>query len=95
MQIFPVASLQPNGIRIFLHLLLKLRRTTMRLLSVFALALAFGAVVLAEEEVKTEDGVLVLTKDNFDSVISNNEFVLVEFCKYLFLFLQFFTLIHP
>lgn len=38
------------------------------------------AVVIAE--VKLEDGVLVLTTDNFESVISENEFVLVEFCKY-------------
>ncbi|XP_011208094.1 protein disulfide-isomerase [Bactrocera dorsalis] len=33
----------------------------------------------AAEEVKLEDGVLVLTTDNFDEVIKNNEFVLVEF----------------
>ncbi|XP_028895073.1 protein disulfide-isomerase [Zeugodacus cucurbitae] len=33
----------------------------------------------AAEEVKVEDGVLVLTNDNFDEVIKDNEFVLVEF----------------
>lgn len=38
--------------------------------------------VYADEEVKIEDGVLVLTTGNFDEVIKNNEYVLVEFCKY-------------
>ena len=33
----------------------------------------------AEEEVKKEEGVLVLTEKNFESVITENEFVLVEF----------------
>ena len=35
-------------------------------------------------ELKTEEGVLVLNKDNFQNVIDDNEFVLVEFCKYIF-----------
>lgn len=51
----------------------------MKVLSAFVLVLAIATRVIAEEEVKTEDGVLVLTKDNFDSVVANNEFVLVEF----------------
>jgi len=48
----------------------------------FKLALFVFAAVIATtltEEIKTEDGVLVLTKDNFQSAISENEFVLVEF----------------
>lgn len=35
------------------------------------------------EDIKTEDGVLVLTKSNFKSAVTDNEFVLVEFCKYI------------
>lgn len=42
----------------------------------------FGAIYCEEAEVKTEDGVLILTTDNFQSVIKENEYVLVEFCKY-------------
>jgi len=33
-------------------------------------------------DVAEEDGVLVLTKENFQSVITENQYVLVEFCKY-------------
>lgn len=35
----------------------------------------------AKSDVQVEDGVLVLTAENFDSVIEDNEYVLVEFCK--------------
>lgn len=39
-------------------------------------------VVLSESNIKTEDEVLVLTKGNFKDAIKDNEFILVEFCKY-------------
>ncbi|XP_055627147.1 protein disulfide-isomerase isoform X2 [Toxorhynchites rutilus septentrionalis] len=53
----------------------------MRALTVFSavLFIAGCALVLSEEEVKLEDGVLVLTKDNFQQVVEGNDFVLVEF----------------
>ena len=45
-----------------------------------ALLLAVGIIVSAKAaEISTEDGVLVLTNDNFRKVIDSNEFVLVEF----------------
>lgn len=45
---------------------------------------AFVAVAFCDEpEVTIEDGVLVLTDANFKSVVDNNEFLLVEFCKYI------------
>jgi len=34
------------------------------------------------DEIKNEEGVLVFTNDNFKTGITENEFVLVEFCKY-------------
>lgn len=55
----------------------------MWLLNTLVVLSVFGAIY-GDAEVKTEDGVLVLTTDNFESVIKDNEFVLVEFCKYLF-----------
>lgn len=45
-------------------------------------ALCLAAITLAK--VETEDGVLVVTKDNFESVIQDNEYVLLEFCEYTF-----------
>lgn len=48
------------------------------------LAAVIASGAHAAEEVKIEDGVLVLTTDNFDEVIKKHEFVLVEFCKYQF-----------
>lgn len=38
----------------------------------------------SEVEIKLEENVLVLTKENFPSVIADNDFVLVEFCKYTY-----------
>jgi len=49
----------------------------MWLLNTLVILSVFGAIY--GDEVKTEDGVLVLTTDNFESVIKENEFVLVEF----------------
>ena len=37
----------------------------------------FGTLALAE--IKKEEGVLVLTNDNFQEAVDGNEFILVEF----------------
>lgn len=42
---------------------------------------ALFAVASCENEIKTDEGVLVLTKGNYEKAIKDNEFVLVEFCK--------------
>lgn len=53
----------------------------LRTVCLFSLAVV---AFCAEAEVTIEDGVLVLTDDNFKSVVTDNEFVLVEFCKYIY-----------
>lgn len=54
------------------------RRYTMRAFVIFTVALLGFALA---DEIPTEDNVLVLNKDNFDEVLSSNQYVLVEFCK--------------
>lgn len=52
-------------------------------------AFAFG------EDIKEEEGVLVLTEAVFDQAIADNEHILVEFCKLLYTFwLVFVFTIH-
>ncbi|XP_072947808.1 protein disulfide-isomerase [Epargyreus clarus] len=45
----------------------------------FSVAIALLGAALADEDIPIEDNVYVLSKANFDSVISSNDFVLVEF----------------
>lgn len=46
---------------------------------VFGVLLVIAAVFATE--IKDDNGVLVLTKDNFKAATTDNDFVLVEFCK--------------
>lgn len=46
----------------------------------FTVAIALLGAALGDD-VPTEENVLVLSKANFDSVITSNNYVLVEFCK--------------
>ena len=52
----------------------------MKLLLVAVVALF---AVSHSADIKDEEGVLVLTKDNFDGALSDNKHILVEFCEYL------------
>lgn len=48
----------------------------------FTVAIALLGAALGNEDVPTEENVLVLSKANFDSVVSSTNYVLVEFCKF-------------
>ena len=48
----------------------------------FVLLACLVAGIVQADDIKREENVLVLTKDNFDSAIADNKFLLVEFCKY-------------
>lgn len=49
----------------------------------FSVVLSLTFLVFAfAEDVKDEEGVYVLTDKNFDEFVTENDFVLVEFCKY-------------
>jgi hypothetical protein len=54
----------------------------MNLISAFCLIATATSLAHASEEIKVDDGVLVLTKANFKEAVTDNEFLLVEFCKY-------------
>jgi hypothetical protein len=45
--------------------------------------LLISSFVICEEEVKSDEGVLVLTTANFKQAVKDNEYILVEFCKYI------------
>ena len=47
----------------------------------FLLLLAF-VVLVRTDEIKKDQGVLVLEKDTFQAAVTDNKFILVEFCKY-------------
>lgn len=46
-----------------------------------AVLLTTLALAVTAEDISTDEGVLVLTKGNFQKATKDNEFVLVEFCK--------------
>lgn len=53
----------------------------MKFLLCSLLLVATATLGVYADEIKTEDGVLVLTVDNFKKAIEDNEYILVEFCK--------------
>ncbi len=57
------------------------------------LAICLGAVFC---EIKEEKDVLVLTTDNFDTAVTDDAMILVEFCEYLLFekFILFLNTVH-
>lgn len=53
----------------------------MRFVNALGLA-ALCLVTVSVAKVELDEGILVINKDNFDSVIKDNDYVLVEFCEY-------------
>lgn len=50
---------------------------------IFSLSIAFLLCIGGQcDDIKSEDGVLVLTKDNFEGAVKENKHILVEFCEY-------------
>ena len=50
--------------------------------AVALLALA-GLIFVRAAEIAEEEGVLIVTGDNYKQVIEENNYVLMEFCKFL------------
>lgn len=64
---------------------------------IFSAILFSLASFISCEDIASDEGVLVLKKTNFEKAITDNEFVLVEFCKYfiiIWVFLNFLRLIY-
>jgi protein disulfide-isomerase A1 len=58
---------------------LRAKMSLFRKLSTLFLCALFIYGIQTKDEIETEENVLVLTKDNFDDAVKDNEFVLVEF----------------
>ena len=50
--------------------------------SVSLLLALVGFLLVRAAEVEVEENVLVVTQDNFQQIVDENEFVLMEFCKW-------------
>lgn len=59
----------------------------MKFVLIFSLLIASAKVYC--DEIKEEEGVLVLNKSNFKTAIEENEHVLVEFCEYTLSFFRY------